>query len=127
MIGTTNNAIFHSILYKVWPIFLLTGPSVLLCLHGVMTPALYNEHPTAPISFSHRFETAMYGVQGDWRGAWENVLKDFLRSIKNIPQNGQNDFVMELISLYINRIFCLVVQQPKKAGKMWLRGKKPKN
>lgn len=27
---------------------------------------------------------------------------------------------MGLISLYINRIFCLAMQKPKKAGKMWL-------
>ena len=33
---------------------------------------------------------------------------------------------MGLISLYINRIFCLAVQQPKEAGKMWLHGKKAK-
>lgn len=60
------------------------------------------------------------------RGAWESFLKDFLKNIKNVPQNGKNDFVMGLISLYINRIFGLAIQQPKKAGKMWLRGKKAK-
>lgn len=42
------------------------------------------------------------------------------------PQNGKTDFVTGLISLYINRSFAWQSKQPKKAGKMWLHGKKAK-